>query len=248
MRVDLLTLFPDLCRGPLDHSILGRARTAGLVEVGIHDMRPFGLGRHRQADDAPYGGGSGMVLRIDVVARALEAVRRADSHVILMEASGTPFTQTAAARLARLPHLVLLCGHYEGVDARVRDILVDETLSIGDYVLTGGELAALVVVDAVARLVPGVLGSAGSLEEESFARGLLEYPQYTRPRTWQGHTVPDVLLSGHHARIEAWRLERARERTRRVRPDMLPAEPAPAPPPAPATRRRTSRRPGPGEP
>ncbi len=242
MRFDLLTLFPDLCRGPLDHSILGRARAAGLLEVGIHDMRPFGLGRHRQADDAPYGGGSGMVLRVDVVDRALEAVRRPDSHVILMEASGAPFTQAVAARLAALPHIVLLCGHYEGVDARVRDTLVDETLSVGDYVLTGGELAALVVVDAVARLVPGVLGSAESLAEESFARGLLEYPQYTRPRVWQGHAVPEVLLSGHHARIEAWRLERARERTRRVRPDLLPPEPVETP--APARGRRKPRGPG----
>ena len=229
MRFDLLTLFPDLCRGPLDHSILGRARAAGIVEVGIHDMRPHGLGRHRQADDAPYGGGSGMVLRVDVVARALEAVRRPDSRVVLMEASGTPFTQAVAARLAASPHLVLVCGHYEGVDARVRDTLADEALSVGDYVLTGGELAALVVVDAVARLVPGVLGCAGSLAEESFSHGLLEYPQYTRPRVWRGHAVPAVLLSGHHADIEAWRLERARERTRAVRPDLAQPEP-PAPP------------------
>ncbi|MBN1334951.1 MAG: tRNA (guanosine(37)-N1)-methyltransferase TrmD [Deltaproteobacteria bacterium] len=226
MRFDLLTLFPELCRGPLDASILGRARQAGIVEVHIHDMRPFGLGLHRQADDTPYGGGSGMVLRVDVVDRALEAVRRPDSHVILLEASGTPFTQDAARRLAGHAHLVLICGHYEGVDARVRDHLADETVSIGDFVLTGGELPALAVVDAVARLVPGVLGRAESLDEESFSEGLLEYPQYTRPRTWRGHSVPEVLLSGHHARIQEWRRERARERTRSVRPDLLDPGPA----------------------
>lgn len=201
--------------------MLGRAREAGHIDVRIRDLRDWAPGRHRQADDTPYGGGSGMVLRVDVVHRAVEAVGGPHSHVVLLEASGRPFRQHDALRLARLPHLVLVCGHYEGVDERVRQVVAHETLSIGDYVLTGGELAALVVVDAVSRHVPGVLGNPASLEEESFVDGRLEYPQYTRPRSWRGHEVPEVLQSGHHARIRAWRRARAEERTRLLRPDLL---------------------------
>ncbi len=229
MRIDILTLHPGLCQGPLDSSILGRARAAGLLEVGIHDMREHASGRHKQADDAPYGGGAGMVLQVDVADRAIAALRRKDSHVVLMEASGARFNQAVAARLAQCAHLVLVCGHYEGVDDRVRQHLTDETLSIGDYVLTGGELPALVVTDAVARLLPGVLGCADSAREESFQDGLLEYPQYTRPRVYRGWEVPEILLSGHHARVAAWRRAQALERTRRLRPDLLAAQPGEQP-------------------
>jgi len=224
VRFDLLTLHPDLCRGPLDGSILGRARQAGLVQVGVHDIREHGLGNYRQCDDEPFGGGAGMVLRVDVLDQAIAALRTPDSHVVLLEASGARFTQQVAARLASQPHLVLVCGHYEGVDDRVRQHLVDETLSIGDFVLTGGELPAMVIVDAVARLLPGVLGCAQSKVEESHQAGLLEYPQYTRPREHRGWSVPEVLLSGHHARIAAWRQRQAEERTRAVRPDLLPSQ------------------------
>lgn len=221
MRFDLLTLHPDLCRGPLEHSILGRARQAGLISVGVHDLREHGLGRYRQCDDEPFGGGAGMVLRVDVVDRALCALRGPGAHVVLLEASGRPFRQPDAARLAGLPWLILVCGHYEGVDERVREHLVDETLSLGDFVLTGGELPALAVVDAVARLLPGVLGCEQSTAEESFQGGLLEYPHYTRPRDHRGWTVPEVLLSGHHERIARWRSEQAVARTRALRPDLL---------------------------
>lgn len=221
LHVDVLTLFPDMCAGPLSHSILGRAQSEGRLQIGFHDIREHGLGRHRQVDDTPYGGGSGMVMRVDVVAAALDAVRRPDSHVLLMDPAGRPFQQADARRLARCPHLVFLCGHYEGIDTRVRDHLVDEALSIGDYVLTGGELPALVMIDAIARMVPGVLGNPDSLAEESFTDGLLEGPVYTRPFEWQGHAVPEVLRSGHHGRIAAWRREQAEARTRAIRPDLL---------------------------
>jgi tRNA (guanine37-N1)-methyltransferase len=224
VRFDLLTLHPAMCEGPLSTSIVGRARAAGLLDVRVHDLRQWGLGRHRTCDDTPYGGGFGMVMRVDVVEAGLEAVRTPGARVLLMDPAGERFTQATAARLSRVEQLVLVCGHYEGVDARVREHLVDEALSVGDYVLTGGELPALIVVEAVARLVPGVLGNPGSAVSESFSEGLLEAPQYTRPREWRGHEVPEILLSGHHARIEAWRRERGLELTRAVRPDLLPSE------------------------
>jgi tRNA (guanine37-N1)-methyltransferase len=221
VKFDILTLFPDMVAGPLSHSILGRAREAGLFELGIHDIRAHGIGRHKVVDDTPYGGGSGMVMRVDVVDAAIAAVRRPDSRVILFEPSGDRFDQAHAQRLAALPHLVLVCGHYEGVDARVREHLVDEVVSIGDFVLTGGEYAAMIVVDAVARLLPGVLGNAESATDESFSSGLLEYPHYTRPREYRGWEVPDILLSGHHGNVDKWRREQARIRTEAVRPDLL---------------------------
>jgi tRNA (guanine37-N1)-methyltransferase len=240
MRFEILTLHPGLCQGPLEGSIIGRAREKGLVDVRIHDLRNWAEGRHKQADDLPFGGGRGMVMKVDVVDRALQALRTPSSHVILMEASGTRFDQATARRLANSGRdLVLLCGHYEGVDARVREHLVDECLSIGDFVLTGGELPALVVVDAVARLLPGVLGNAGSLDDESFNAGLLEYPQYTRPALYRSWAVPEILLSGHHARVESWRREQSLARTRQLRPELLdskaseekpPAEPSEQPP------------------
>ena len=221
MRFDVLTLFPAMVEGPLRQSILGRALDAGRFELGVHDIRAHGVGRHRVVDDSPFGGGSGMVMRVDVVDAAFAQVRGPESRVVLLEPSGARFDQAMAARLATLPHLVLVCGHYEGVDARVREHLVDETVSIGDYVLTGGEYAAAVIVDAVARLLPGVLGNETSTADESFSAGLLEYPHYTRPREYRGWAVPDVLLSGHHGKVEAWRKEQSRQRTRRIRPDLI---------------------------
>ncbi len=222
MRFDILTLHPELCASPLEHSILGRAREKGLIQVGLHDIREHGRGNYRQCDDEPYGGGSGMVLRVDVLDAAIGALRQPDSHVVLLDAAGAPFRQDTAQRFTALPHLVLVCGHYEGVDHRVQQHLVDEVVSVGDFVLTGGELPALLIVDAVARLLPDVLGCAHSKVEESFQDGLLEYPQYTRPREHRGWGVPEVLVSGHHARIEAWRREQARFRTLELRPDLLP--------------------------
>ena len=220
-EVDILTVHPALLRSPLEHSILGRARAAGHIRVGVHDIRDWAEGRHRQVDDTPYGGGPGMVMKVDVVRRAIAALRRPESRVYLMDPGGRVLRQGLAARLARSPHLVLVCGHYEGVDARI-ERYVHGAISIGDYVLTGGELAALVVVEAAARLVPGVLGNPDSAREESFSgRRLLEHPQYTRPRVYDGVEVPEVLRSGNHAAIAAWRRARAVERTERLRPDLL---------------------------
>lgn len=249
VRFDLLTLHPELCIGPVSTSIIGRARSAGLLDVRVHDLRQWAEGRHQQADDGPYGGGSGMVMKVDVVHRGIQAVREAGGHVVLMDPVAPTFRQPDALRLARLPQLVLVCGHYEGVDARVREHLVDEVLSIGDYVLTGGELAALVVLDAVARQVPGVLGNPDSLGTESFtpyADGsvLLEAPQYTRPAQYQGWSVPEVLLSGHHGRIQAWRRAQAEALTARYRPDLLAA---PAAGPAPSQEAAPGAAPGPSD-
>lgn len=220
MRVDVLTLFPEMIEGPLSASMMGRARAEGHLALHTRNIRDFGRGNYQMVDDTPYGGGSGMVMRADVLADAVASVRQARSRVILFEPSGARFDQAAARRLAGETHLVFLCGHYEGVDARVRERLVDETLSIGDYVLTGGEYAALVVIDAVVRLLPGVLGNPDSPREESFTEATLEAPQYTRPRVWEGLAVPDVLLSGHHAKVAAWRREEGLRLTRRVRPDL----------------------------
>jgi tRNA (guanine37-N1)-methyltransferase len=222
VRFDVLTLHPEQVEGPLTTSVLGRAAAAGLIEVGVYDMRTHGRGRHRSVDDAPYGGGAGMVLRVDVVAASIDAVRTPSTRVIHLTPTGAPFCQADARRLSEESHLVLLCGHYEGIDARI-DVLVDESISLGDFVLTGGEIAACAVVDAVARLRPGVLGNADSPLDESFSQGLLEYPQYTRPREWQGHVVPEILVSGHHGRIEAWRHEQAQRITRERRPDLWAA-------------------------
>lgn len=218
-RFDVLTLHPDMVRAVLLTSVLGRAVQRGLVAVGVHDIRTWASGRHRVADDTPYGGGAGMVMKVDVVEAALAAVRSPRARVILTGPGGKRFDQGQARRLATLSHVVFVCGHYEGLDARVRH-LVDEELSLGDFVLTGGEIAACAMVDAAARLVPGVLGNQASAGEESFDDDLLEYPHFTRPRVWRGHAVPDVLLSGHHGRIRAWRLARARARTAACRPDL----------------------------
>ena len=220
MILDVITAHPGMVQGPLEHSILKRARDAGTISVRVHDLRDWAEGRHRQIDDTPYGGGAGMVLRVDVLARAIEAVRGPDATTLLLSPGGERFDQARAEALAEVPQLILVCGHYEGVDARIVSLL-DGEISVGDYVLTGGELPALVIVEAVARLVPGVLGNAASAQDESFSSGLLEYPQYTRPRTWRDAEVPPVLLSGHHAAIDAWRHDQAVARTGRVRPDLL---------------------------
>ncbi len=226
MRFDILTLFPEMCRPAVEHSILGRAQAAGHVQFHLYDIRNHGLGRHRVVDDTPYGGGSGMVMRVDVVDAAIDAVRSPEAHVVLMAPAGKRFDQATARRLAQHKHLVFVCGHYEGVDGRVAEHLVDECLSIGDYVLTGGELAALVIIDAVARLVPGVLGNADSLQTESFNDGLLEAPTYTRPVSYRGWDVPEVLRSGHHARIAQWRAEQGEALTAQIRPDLWAARTA----------------------
>jgi tRNA (guanine37-N1)-methyltransferase len=222
LEIDVVTLFPGMLEGPLSESIPGRARERGIVEVRLHDLREWGLGRHRSVDDTPYGGGAGMVLRPEPIAAAVDALRRADSTVILLDPAGRVFTHALAADLARRAHLVLLCPRYEGVDDRVRD-LVDVELSIGDYVLSGGELPALVVIDAVTRLLPGAIDDASTLEE-SFSHGLLEYPHYTRPATFRGRGVPEVLVSGDHGAIRRWREAAALQRTRERRPDLLPGE------------------------
>lgn len=223
MRFDLLTLHPELVRSPLDCSIVRRARDAGVIEVGVHNIRDHGRGRYRQVDDSPYGGGAGMVMKVDVLDDAIAALRGPSSRVILMSPAGRRFDQACARRLACESHLIFVCGHYEGVDARVES-LVDEELSIGDYVLTGGELPALVILEAVARLLPGALGNGESFQEESFYEGLLEYPQFTRPAVYKGAAVPEILLSGNHAAIDRWRHEQALARTRARRPDLLDPE------------------------
>ncbi|MFH0751074.1 MAG: tRNA (guanosine(37)-N1)-methyltransferase TrmD [Chloroflexota bacterium] len=219
LEIEIVTLFPEMVAGPLAASIPARIQEQGLATVRIHDLRTWGLGRHRSVDDAPYGGGAGMILRPEPVAGALAALCRPDSLVILLDPAGEPFRQARAERLAEATHLVFLCPRYEGVDERIRS-LVDIELSIGDYVLTGGELAALVVVDAILRLLPGAI-EATSLEDESFARGLLEYPQYTRPAVFDGRGVPDVLASGDHGAVRRWRLRASIQRTVERRPDLL---------------------------
>jgi tRNA (guanine37-N1)-methyltransferase len=229
MLVDIITIFPDLFESPLRSSLLGKAGERGLVEVRRHDLRQWAKGRHRSVDDAPFGGGAGMVMTPEPwfdALDALEAEARPEGRgrVVQLAPDGARFDQAAAVRLAAEPRLILCCGRYEGIDERVRT-RVDEVLSIGDYVLAGGETAALVVLDAVARLVPGVMGNASSAADESFSSGLLEYPQYTRPAVFRGLEVPEVLRSGDHGAVDRWRHEQALERTRKVRPDLLEEPP-----------------------
>ncbi len=222
LEIDVVCLFPGMVEGPLSESIPGRTRDRGLAEIRIHDLREWGIGRHRSVDDAPYGGGAGMVLRPEPVADALDALRRPESTTILLDPGGEVFRQSIAADLATRTHLILVCPRYEGVDERIRG-LFDLELSIGDYVLSGGEPAALVVIDAVTRLLPGAIDDASTVEE-SFSAGLLEYPQYTRPAEFRGEGVPDVLVSGNHEAVRRWRHGAAVARTRARRPDLLPPE------------------------
>lgn len=224
MRFSCLTLFPESMQATLSDSIIGRAEKNGLIEINYINIRDFANNKHNRVDDSPYGGGAGMVMQAPPVYDAYMSVRKnceTKPHVVYMSPQGSVFTQKKATELSKYEHIVLLCGHYEGIDERVLEEIVDEEISIGDYVLTGGELAAMVVIDAVSRLVPGVLGCDESSVEESHMGGLLEYPQYTRPPEFMGKTVPDVLLSGHHENIKKWRKEQAILRTYQKRPDMF---------------------------
>lgn len=222
MKISILTLFPEMFDGPFHHSIIKRASDKKIVEIEFIDIRDFGIGRHKMVDDTPYGGGVGMVMRVDVVKKAIDSVanHKKGEKVILLDPTGITFTQAKAKDFAKFSHLILICGHYEGIDDRIKEF-VDERLSIGDYVLTGGELPAMVVVDSVVRLLPGVLGKDKSSENESFEKNLLEYPQYTRPYKFKGKKVPTVLLSGNHKEIDKFRENEAWKRTKKIRPDLL---------------------------
>ena len=221
MRIDVLTLFPEMMAGPLDVSIVKRARTSGLLDLRFINLRDYTHDRHKTVDDRPFGGGPGMVLKPEPIFEALEALADDQTHVILTTPAGRVFNQSLARELAQKPHLLFISGSYEGVDERVREALVDDEVSIGDYVLTNGGLAALVIIDAVTRLLPGALGDEESAADESFSHGLLEYPHYTRPAEFRGMKVPEILLSGHHAEIQKWRARQARLRTEQQRPDLL---------------------------
>lgn len=221
MRIDILTLFPAMLDGFLSESMLGRAQEAKLLEINVRNIRDWSQDKHRTTDDRPFGGGAGMLMRCEPVFAAIEAVQTPGCRRIYLTPDGVPFTAAKAEQLSHEKHLVLLSGHYEGIDQRIRDTIIDEEISIGDYVLTNGTLAAAVVVDALARFIPGVLGEEMSLTHESFTRKLLDFPQYTRPAEFRGMSVPEVLLSGNHAEIEKWRHARRMEKTRSVRPDLL---------------------------
>ncbi|HEV2804552.1 MAG TPA: tRNA (guanosine(37)-N1)-methyltransferase TrmD [Chthoniobacterales bacterium] len=230
MRVDILTLFPEICRAPLDASMMKRAQENGALELHIHNLRDWTSDKHHVVDDAPFGGGQGMVMKAEPIFAAVEDLQSKfglsqtgirNSKILLMSPAGRKFDQAMATELSANPHLIILCGHYEGVDHRVIEHLVDEEISIGDYVLTNGAIAAAVVVDAVVRLLPGVLGDEQSAADDSFSSGLLEGPQYTRPAEFRGWKVPDILLSGNHGEIARWRKAQARQRTEKNRPDLL---------------------------
>lgn len=221
MRIEVLTLFPGMFAGPLDESVIKRAREKGLLDFRIHHLRDYAHDRHKTVDDRPFGGGPGMLLKPEPLFEAVEKLTRENTRVILLSPSGRTFNQAIARELAQVDDMLLISGHYEGFDERVRERLADDELSIGDYVLTNGALPAMVIVDAVTRLLPGVLGDDESSHEESFSHGLLEYPQYTRPAEFQGMKVPEVLLSGNHAQIARWRAEESARRTKERRPDLL---------------------------
>jgi tRNA (guanine37-N1)-methyltransferase len=241
MRIDILTLFPEVCRAPLSESMMKRAQESGAIELHIHNLRDWTTDKHHVVDDAPFGGGQGMVMKAEPIFKAVEELRGEEGKtsnvqrptsnvelqrpkVVLMSPAGRPFDQQVAMELSRESHLIIICGHYEGVDHRVIEHLVDAEISIGDYVLTNGAIAAVVFVDAVVRLLPGVLGDEQSAADDSFSAGLLEGPQYTRPSEFRGWKVPDVLLSGNHGEIAKWRKEQARQRTQKNRPDLLGGE------------------------
>ena len=224
MKIDILTLFPDMFSGPFDESIIRRARDKGLVEINIHDLRRWGERERRTVDDRPYGGGVGMILRVDIIDKAISELKKGtkSTKVILLDTTGKKFTQGMARQLSQAEHLILIAGHYEGFDHRVHEHLVDEVISIGDYVLTGGELPAMVLTDTIVRLIPSVLEKPSATELESFSEeNILEFPQYTRPEEYKGWKVPEELLSGNHKLIEKWRKKRALEKTKKQRPDLL---------------------------
>ena len=223
IKFDILTIFPEMFSSPLNFSLIKKAQEKDLLKIFLYDIRNWAQDKHKMTDDAPYGGGCGMVMKVEPVEKALTAItsREPESHVILMTPQGEPLTQKIVAELSGQKQLIIICGRYEGVDERIRANLVDREISIGDYILTGGELSALVLIDAVSRLIPGVLGNAQSADNESFSHDLLEYPQYTRPATYKGWSVPDVLISGNHAEIELWRKRESIRRTYKRRPDLL---------------------------
>ena len=221
MRIDILTLFPEICRAPLNESMMKRAQAAGALDLHIHNIRDWTTDKHHVVDDAPFGGGQGMVMKPEPIFAAVESLKTDASTVVLMTPQGRRFSQASAQEFSTRAHLIVICGHYEGVDHRVAEHLADVEISIGDYVLTNGAIAAVVVVDAVVRLLPGVLGDEHSAADDSFSRGLLEAPQYTRPAEFRGWKVPDVLLSGNHGEIASWREREARRRTQENRPDLL---------------------------
>lgn len=220
MKIDVLTLFPKMFSGPFDESIVKKAKERGLVEINIHDLRDWGIGKRRTVDDRPYGGGVGMILRVDVIDKAVSDLKTKDSKVVLLDAGGEKLTQKKVREFSKLKHVILIAGHYEGVDARVYE-LAHDVISIGDFVLTGGEIPAMVVVDSIVRLIPGVLKKEGATELESFSQDLLEYPQYTRPENYKGLKVPEVLLSGNHKEIEKWQKQEALKKTKKFRPELL---------------------------
>ena len=223
LRFDIVSIFPGMFESPFGDSIIQRAREEGLLDLRVHDLRDYSLNKHRKVDDTPFGGGVGMVMNVEPIARVIAAIKKEvpETRTILLSPGGRPFDQEKAWELSRLPSLTLICGRYEGVDERVRLHFVDEEISIGDYVLTGGEIPAMVLVEAISRLVPGVLGDPESVVEESFTGELLEYPQYTRPRDYQGFKVPEILVSGDHKKIRDWQKAEALKKTARVRPDLL---------------------------
>jgi len=227
MKIDILTLFPEICRAPLSESMMKRAQENGIVDLRIHNLRDWTKDKHHVVDDAPFGGGQGMVMKPGPIFAAVEALRTKNSFIVLMTPQGKRFTQFLATDLSKRDHLIVICGHYEGVDHRVVEQLVDLEISIGDYVLTNGAIAAVVIVDAVVRLLPGALGHEQSAADDSFSGGLLEAPQYTRPAEFRDWKVPEVLLSGNHAEIEAWREKEGLRRTRENRPDLLSGRDAP---------------------
>ena len=223
LRFDIVSIFPGMFESPFADSIIQRAWEEGLLDLRVHDLRGYSLNKHRKVDDTPFGGGVGMVMNVEPIARVIAAIKKEvpETRTILLSPGGRPFDQEKAWELSRLPSLTLICGRYEGIDERVRLHFVDEEISIGDYVLTGGEIPGMVLVEAISRLVPGVLGDPESVVEESFTDGLLEYPQYTRPRDYQGFKVPEILISGDHKKIRDWQKAEAVKKTARVRPDLL---------------------------
>jgi tRNA (guanine37-N1)-methyltransferase len=224
LKFDVVTIFPRMIEAGLAEGVVGRGIEKGLVDVRVHDLRAFTTDRHRTVDDMPYGGGPGMVMKVEPFVRALEAIRAergATGAVVLLSPQGRRFDQVEAGRLSGLGHVVLLCGRYEGIDERVRELVATDELSVGDFVVSGGETPALIVIDAVSRLVPGVVGDQESVEQDSFAQGILDHPHYTRPAEFEGRRVPDVLLSGHHAEVRRWRMKQALLRTRDRRPELI---------------------------
>jgi tRNA (guanine37-N1)-methyltransferase len=225
MKIDIITLFPDMFKGPFDESIIKRAQNKGIVEIKIHNLRNWTEDRHNTVDDRPYGGGTGMVLMVEPFYKALSGLRTKNSRVILMTPQGNPYKQSVAKRLSGLSHIILIAGHYEGYDERIRENLIDEEISMGDFVLTGGEIPVMAIVDSIVRLIPGVLEKDDATVKESFSENLLEYPQYTRPEEFNKWKVPEILLSGDHAKIEKWRKEKSVEKTKARRPDLISPTP-----------------------